>query len=60
LDIARWHATCSWLDDPALEPVVLSRSGTERIHPHDDPMAVLDAALEGLRQVGAEQDWRIG
>jgi len=57
MDVARWHATCSWLDDPALEPVVLTRTGVVRVHPYEDPVTVLDACIEGLRKTAAEQDW---
>ena len=57
MDVARWHASTSWLDDPGLEPVVLTRTGVVRVHPYEDPVSILDACCEALRKTAAEQDW---
>lgn len=57
MDIARWHCTASWLDDPGMEPVVLERGGTVRVHPFEDPVNVLNAALDDMTRAAAERGW---
>jgi len=59
LDLARWHASALWLDDPALDPVMLTKSGHVRVHPYDSPDAVLARVLDDLTEAAAGEDWRV-
>lgn len=59
VDLARWHASALWLDDPALSPVMLEKAGDVRVHPYDSPDAVLERVLDALQETAAAEDWRV-
>lgn len=53
-DLAIWTVTATWQEDPTSEPVVLVRSGQERIHPYASPGEVLDVVSTALAFLGAQ------
>lgn len=59
LDIADWHVSALWLDDPSLEHVMLTKSGEQRVNPWDPPDAILADVLDALCVRVGEEDWRI-
>jgi hypothetical protein len=50
-----YTVTATWRDDHEAEPVTLTRSGIAQVHPHDDPIGMLQAVLSCLNQTGLEQ-----
>lgn len=59
LDLARWHASALWLDDPSVEPVMLNRGGDVRVHPYDSPPQILARVLAEVTRDGAETEWEL-
>jgi hypothetical protein len=43
-----WHATATWRDDDAAEPVVLVLSGRAPLHDLADPTEMLRAAVRAM------------
>ena len=56
LDLAEWQGTAVWQDDPDVDPVSISRSGTTRVHPYDAPQDVLQHCVDHLHLPGVSSE----